>query len=226
MDQIPVKQRGDYVHAGTKATINLIPVVGGALSTLFETVISSPIDKRKEEWLISLAETIEDLCEKVDGLKPESLAKNEEFISICIHASNIALRTHQEEKLKSLLNAVKNTAIGSIGDESKRMIFLRVIDEMTELHLRVLIFLTEIKSFIEALNEKLPSNHYRDWGSAINVWNETYKDIRSNDHILDVIVGDLNRYGFIRIKQFHEARLDSVATKFGMEFCEFINSTS
>lgn len=227
MENYPEKTKGDYLHSTTKGTLNLIPYVGGAVSTLFETVLSSPIDKRKEEWLKSLAATIDELCDTVDGLKIENLAKNDEFVSICIHASNIALRTHQDEKLKRLLNAVRNTATGDIGDESKRLIFLRVIDEMTELHIRVFIFLAEIDQFVKKLNRKQPSNTVSThWGDARNVWDATYSDIKSQDPMLDVIVADLNRYGFIRIKEFHEARLNSVATKFGFEFNEFIKSRS
>lgn len=97
---------------------------------------------------------IDEFCNTVEGLKPENLANNEEFVSICIHASNIALRTHQEEKLKRLLNAVKNSAVYNIANESKRMIFLRVIDELTELHFRVFIFLVDIKKHTENLDAK------------------------------------------------------------------------
>lgn len=226
MDNYPEKKAGDHAHSGAKGALSLVPVIGGALSTLFETVISSPIDKRKEEWLKSLALTINELCETVEGLQPENLAKNEEFVSICIHASNIALRTHQEEKLKRLLNAIKNSATGDIADESKRMIFLRVIDEMTELHIRVFIFLAEIKKFIKDLDARQSPNTSTHWGDARNVWTETYNDINSNDHILDIVVGDLNRYGFVTIKQFHEARLDPTTTRFGAEFNDFITSKS
>ncbi|MCX2781519.1 hypothetical protein OQJ46_00765 [Microbulbifer thermotolerans] len=226
MEEYPEKKSGDYVHSSVKGGLNLVPIVGGALSTLFETVISSPIDKRKEEWLRSLATAINDLCDTVDGLKPENLAENEEFLSICIHASNIALRTHQEEKLERLLNAVKNTATGLVADESKRMIFLRVIDEMTELHIRVFIFLAEIDRFVKELDSRQPPNQTTFWADARNVWEKTYDDIKSNDNILDVIVADLNRYGFVHIKQFHEARLEPVTTKFGRDFVNFIKPRS
>jgi predicted PurR-regulated permease PerM len=226
LEKYPEKEKGDHLYSAAKGTLNLIPYVGGAVSTLFETVLSSPIDKRKEEWLKNLAATIDDLCNTVEGLKLENLANNNEFVSICIYASNIALRTHQDEKLKRILNAVRNSATGAIGDESKRMIFLRVIDEMTELHIRVFIFLAEIERFVKELDSKQPRSHTTNWGDARNVWDETYNDIRSQDHMLNVIVADLNRYGFVRIKEFHEARLDSVATQFGLEFNKFIKSKS
>ncbi len=82
MEKIPSKEKADYIHDATKASLNVIPVVGGALASIFETVFSSPIDKRKEEWLKRSAQTVDELCSKVEGLTPEKLSKDQEFISI------------------------------------------------------------------------------------------------------------------------------------------------
>ncbi|WP_305813063.1 hypothetical protein [Photobacterium leiognathi] len=42
------------------------------MATLFETVFSAPIDKRKEDWLILLASTVDEVCGKVENLTPEN----------------------------------------------------------------------------------------------------------------------------------------------------------
>ncbi|TON46812.1 hypothetical protein CGH56_21945, partial [Vibrio parahaemolyticus] len=72
MEELPQnKEWKDYGRVGVKATLNVIPLAGGALATLFETVFSAPIDKRKEDWLILLASTVDEVCEKVENLTPE-----------------------------------------------------------------------------------------------------------------------------------------------------------
>lgn len=223
MEELPIKEKADHIHDATKAGLNLIPMVGGALASVFETVFSSPIDKRKEDWLKCLAQTVDQLCEKVEGLTPEKLSNNPEFISIYLQASNIAIRTHSEEKLKALNAAVKNSVLLEGMDESKKMIFLRVIDQMTPLHFKVLHFLTFPEIYIKDLDSRQPPNHSTSWGDLRNVWDELFKDIRSSNHLIDIVIVDLKNWGMIHIGKFHEASLNSVGTGFGKEFVGFIN---
>lgn len=222
MEKLPKRGPKDHLHSAAKGGLSCIPIVGGAVAALFETVLSAPIDKRKEQWLLKLAETVDELCSTVDGLSIQSLSENEEFISICIQASNIALRTHHEEKLRRLLNAIRSCVTNPNMDETKRMIFLRILDEMTELHIQTFVFLAETHRFVAELNSRQPPNHPVHWGDARNVWSKFYPDIKSEDPILDVVVNDLHRYGFVFIDKFSHSSLDSVATKLGREFLKFI----
>ncbi|EJG0987555.1 hypothetical protein C4G66_RS11540 [Vibrio parahaemolyticus] len=225
MEELPQnKEWKDYGHAGVKATLSVIPLAGGALATLFETVFSAPIDKRKEDWLILLANTVDEVCEKVENLTPEKLSEHDAFISAYLQASNIAVRTHQEEKIKALNNAVKNTVLNEDIDETLKLMFIRFIDEMTPLHFRILHFLSTPEHYIQKLNTN--PNSYTHWGDLRNVWNKTYTDIGSNAPIIDLIISDLNRFGMVRIKQFHEASLDSVGTSMGQKFIDFIELES
>ncbi|WP_394392188.1 hypothetical protein [Shewanella woodyi] len=165
MEELP-QNKGwkDYGHAGAKATLSVIPLAGGALTTLFETVFSAPIDKRKEDWLILLSNTVDEVCEKVEDLTPEKLSEHDAFISAYLQASNIAVRTHQEEKIKALNNTVLNVDI----DETLKLMFIRFIDEMTPLHFRILHFLSTPEHYIQKLNTN-PNSHTH-WGSLRNVW--------------------------------------------------------
>jgi len=70
MEELPRKSAKDYGHDSVKAGLNIIPFVGGAVAIALETVFSSPIDARKEAWLTDLANIVDDLCHKVDGLTP------------------------------------------------------------------------------------------------------------------------------------------------------------
>jgi len=223
MDEMPTKEKTNYIHDATKAGLNVIPMVGGALASVFETVFSAPIDKRKEEWLKRLAKTVDELCNTVDGLTPEKLSNSPEFISMYLQASNIAIRTHSEEKLKALNAAVKNSVLVESFDESKKMIFLRVIDQMTPLHFKILHFLSFPEVYIQELDRQQPPNQSTHWGDLRNVWDELFKDIRSSNHLIDIAIMDLKTWGLVHVGKFHEASLHSSSTSFGKEFLKFIN---
>ena len=75
---------------------------------------------------------------ETSGLKLEELQKNEEFVSAVMHASQIALRTHQKAKLDALRNAIVNVAKGQAPDEALQNVFLNLVDSFTELHLEIL----------------------------------------------------------------------------------------
>lgn len=226
MEDIPTKELKDYGHDAVKAGLNVVPLVGGALATVFETVFSAPIDKRKEEWLKELAATVDDLCHQVEGLSPETLSKNDLFISAYLQASNIAIRTHHESKLNALKAAVKNTVLLNDYDESKKLIFIRIIDEMTPLHFKVLHFLAIPEGYIAELNKNQGPNVSTHWGDLRNVWDETFKDIRSSDPLIDIVVNDLHRFGFVHIDQFYKASMNSVSTKTGQDFIRFVDGSS
>lgn len=72
------------------------------------------------------------------GFDLESLQANEQFISAVMHASQVALRTHQEAKLQALRNAVLNVAKGQAPEETLQHLFFNFVDSFTEQHLRIL----------------------------------------------------------------------------------------
>lgn len=224
MDDIPERTNSDHLHTATKIGLGFIPVVGGVITTLFETVFSAPIDKRKEEWLRRVAYTVNQLYEKVEGLTPEKLSDNPEFVSVFLQASNIAIRTHNIEKLEALNAAIKNTVLQVDLGESKKIIFLRIVDQMTPLHFKLLHFLTNPEQYVQELNSTLPPNQYTDWGDLRRVWDEMNKDIRSTEPLVEIAVRDLSSWGLIHIKEFHEALLTSVGTSFGRDFSRYVSS--
>jgi mannose-6-phosphate isomerase-like protein (cupin superfamily) len=65
------------------------------------------------------------------GLKLESLQSNEQFVTAVMHASQVALRTHQAGKLDALRNAVLNVAKGQAPDETVQHLFFGFVDSAT-----------------------------------------------------------------------------------------------
>lgn len=127
---------GDSAHALTKAGLSMVPFVGGLAVELFQYVIQPPLEKRREEWMCEIGERLLKLEEQ--GLNLEELQGNEHFVSTVMLASQAALRTHSQEKLAALRNAVINVAEGRSPEETRLHLLLRFVDELSEVHLRIL----------------------------------------------------------------------------------------
>ena len=79
--------------------------------------------------MTSIGEKLNELEENKFDL--EKLKNDENFISVMMNASQMALRTHQEEKLDALRNAILNVAKGEAPDESVQHLFLNFVDFFT-----------------------------------------------------------------------------------------------
>ena len=107
---VPEETPQDVLFSLIKGLVDTTPIIGGVLSELFGYIIRRPIDKRTAKWMVLVSETLHELREK-EGFDIESLSDNEMFITAIVKASQIAQRTHQEEKLLSLRNAVINSCL-------------------------------------------------------------------------------------------------------------------
>jgi len=134
---VPQANNWDRVHALTKGAIGSLPFAGGLASEFFSLVLSPPLQKRMDNWLQNLYDEIQQLKDKNPSFNPEELEKNEQFITTVTEATQIALRTHYQEKLVALKNAVVN----SIFQEEvnyQHSLFLNLIDAFTPLHIQVI----------------------------------------------------------------------------------------
>jgi hypothetical protein len=128
---------GDGPRKLDDTTASIVP--GGA--ELLSTIITPPLEKRRDAWIESIAIALKNLEEKVDGFSFENLSQNEMFVTTVMYASQIAIRNHQQEKLEALRNAVLNTALSRTPEEDLQIMFLSFIDTLTSWHLRILKFL-------------------------------------------------------------------------------------
>jgi hypothetical protein len=103
--EAPKQSKGDVAHSIVKAGLSSVPVIGSAAAELFQNVVQPPLEKRRIQWMDQVGKKLTELEE--NGLKLEELQENEQFISAAMHASQIALRNHQSEKLESLRNALE-----------------------------------------------------------------------------------------------------------------------
>jgi hypothetical protein len=135
---VPIdKTAGDYVYAAVKAGLASIPVGGGAASELFAVVITPPLEKRRDEWMREVGEGLRRL-EQEREIDLAALAENDQFVDIVMSASAAALKTSSQRKREALKNAVLNVASDNSPEESLAQVFVQLVDQFTEWHLKIL----------------------------------------------------------------------------------------
>jgi hypothetical protein len=216
-------QDKDVSHAIIKSSLSFAPIVGGPISEFFSLVIAPPLEQRRDEWLIKIFTRLKKLETEVQGFKIENLAKNEIFISTLLHATQIAIRTHQQEKIEALRNAVVNSAMLRVSDENYQLMFLNIVDRLTPMHLFVL----------HVSNKSGGYGNQHD--SADGSWEEiakldsTIPDISRDRPILMQIINDLTSDGLLTYDvegRYHgplERLSFSTTTELGKKILEFIS---
>lgn len=136
----PEKTNADKSIELAQVAIAAIPFVGGSVNELIH-LLEVPYSRRREKWIESIYSGFIELQEEVEYLNQEYLQQNECFLSTIAQASQIAIRTHQEEKLSALRNAVLNSTLKNSPDEDTQSIYLNLINILTPSHLRLLKFI-------------------------------------------------------------------------------------
>jgi hypothetical protein len=212
--KLPKRSKGDVAHAVAKAGISALPIVGGPAAELFQFVVQPPLDKRRAEWMADVGEKLRSLEER--GLKLEDLQNNPQFISTVMHASTIALRTHQQAKLDALKNAISHVAQRRGPDETMQHLFLDFIDSLTEAHLRIL-------KVFDAPTPPLGLS----MGSLSNVLEHNIPELRGRGDLYDQLWRDLYGRGLVNTESLHGTISGSGlaqrrTTNLGLEFLRFI----
>jgi hypothetical protein len=208
---------GDAAHALAKAGLSAIPVVGGPAVELFQYVVQPPLEKRREAWMADVGQRLKDL--ESQGLKLEDLQNNDEFITAVMHASQLALRTHQTEKLAALRNAVLNVAKGRAPEETIQHLFLDYVDSLTELHLQIL----------KIFQAPAPPPGMTTGGLS-NVLEHNLTELRGRRELYDQLWKDLYSRGLVDTDGLHNTisgmgLAQKRTTGLGDEFLKFISSS-
>lgn len=140
----PAHSKGrELSNTAIEMVVNLVPTVGGALAVALMTGLNHNLNQRRQQWLTELAEMVEDLQEQIDGLEPETLAQNDVFVDAVVTATQMRLRTSQQEKIEALRNAMLNAALPDAPEADIQQLYLELIDRLTPTHLRLLSLLDE-----------------------------------------------------------------------------------
>jgi hypothetical protein len=221
------KSTADIAREVGRAIVSAIPAAGGPIQVVFENVFSAPIEKRKQEWLEKLADVVTELQQRVEGLTPENLAANEVFVTVAMQASQVAIRNHRNEKLEALRNAVLNSGLPNPPEEDEQLIFVRLIDQLTLWHLRVLALLNNPVQWMQQ-NQIV----YPGWGigGVSTVIEHCLPDLRGKRDTYEQLVRDLQAEGLLRQGQYLHVTMtghgmvESRTTDRGKHFIKFITA--
>lgn len=214
---------GDVAHGVVNAGLGSIPIVGSFASELFNLVLTSPVEKRKEIWMIKIFNTLQEVQAKVENFQIENLANNEQFISIMTRASQLAISNHQEEKIEALHNAVINTALNISIDENEKMMFLNMVDNFTPLHIKMIYYFENPK--LRLAENGIVTNYYM--GSAYEPLFSYYPELEQRKDFITLIIKELYRSGIMNTESLGsmmtaDGMTASRLTEYGRRFYTFI----
>ena len=219
------KRAGDIAREVGRAIVSAIPAAGGPIQVVFENVFSAPIEKRKQAWLEELADVVTELQQRVEGLTQENLAANEVFVTVAMQASQVAIRNHQNEKLEALRNAVMNSGLPNPPEEDEQLIFVRLIDQLTPWHLRLLALLNSPVQWMEQNGVAYPG-----WGmgGVSTVIEHCLPDLRGKRDTYEQLVRDLQgdslvgQGQYLHVTMTGHGMIESRTTDRGKRFIKFI----
>jgi hypothetical protein len=221
----PERGIGDAGHAIVKGLVSAIPALGGPAAELFGFVIVPPLEKRRNEWMNTVAQKIKELEEKQAGFKIEALAENQLFLTVVMQATVAAIRNHQQEKLDALQNAVVNTARGINLEENLQLLLLDMIDSLTPLHLKILGYFRDPEKWLKDHGVNLGAV----MGGARVGLEAAFPELRDQREIYDPIVQDLFNRGLLNLDKsgLHTMMTDSGilasrTTELGRKFLTYI----
>ena len=148
----------DDFYNTTKALISIssmiipIPGIGGAINNTLGIVWKSPIEKRRDKWIENIENALIILENKVESQLFKNLINDEEFISLFIQTTLIAIKSHQDEKLKILKNSLVNSYISNISFDIKASL-INKLEKLSPSHLRILKFIESKSEFFYQTND-------------------------------------------------------------------------
>jgi len=221
---VPKETRADDIHRTARALVSAVPVVGGPASELFDRLLAPPIRRRRDAWLSELAEQVASL-QQAGHVSMADLQRDEEFISTVMQASMVAIRNHRQEKLDALRNAVLNTAMGRAPDDTKREMFLALVDRFTTWHMGILRALHDV--------DDDPTEPQRIKTSVTSITDKVVRlmpALQEQRDVAEVAIEDLCQRGLLFWNRAGGAmyirRSDKQVSALGCEFLRFIAEPS
>lgn len=226
--KMPESTRGEMALTVGKIAASFLPVFGGAASEVLGAIVTPLLEKRRKEWFEQIARKLEDLRERVEQVTPESLSHNESFVTTFLHASQTAIRNHQQEKLEALRNAILNAAMPNAPNDDLQLMFLDAIDTLTTWHLRVLAYLDNPRKW--AAEHGIQFLSY-SMGGAATPLEHAFPDLRGRRDFYDLLYNELASRGFLsgnanalNMATTPDGMLASRTTQIGKQFIRFITS--
>lgn len=223
----PKESIGDKAHALAKAGISSVPIPGAGIGAeLFGWLVTPPLQARQQQWMNDVADDLKKLHDQ-KGIDIESLRDDPAFIDTLLNASRIAVATSDEEKRAALRNAILNSATPEAPDVIRRAMYLRLVDQLTTWHIRMLDFFSDPPAWFNR-NNKQPRQFYAT-SNLPQVWAVAYPEMAQQADLSKRIAMQLNAEGLLSISEWMttmsaSGAYDARGTSFGNDLLKFIRS--
>ena len=223
----PKKSAGDVAHTIVKAAVSAAPVVGGPAAELLGLIFGPPLERRREAWLNLLAEAVKEDQSKAAELTPEKLSQDAGFISTGLRATEIAIRTHEQEKLEAPRNAVVNSVLPNSPEDTIEQIFLNYVDALTPWHLKLLAYFDDPTTWANSHGMTFPNPNWYS-GSPAQALETAMPGLAGRRAFYDVIISGLEQRGLLGGGGIHGmvtavGMLAQRTTPLGRQFLSFIS---
>jgi hypothetical protein len=221
----------EIVERAAEAGLGFIPLVGNALAVTFVAALNWRLEERREKWFTQLAEGLEELRERVDGLNLEGLAANDLFVDAVVTATRTVEHTHQAEKIEALRSAVINSVAPGAPDADTQAIMLNLIDRFTPSHLRLLTLWDDPPAWFASHDIPQPAPDAAKFAISRTMAVEAgLSEMRGRPDFYLVIASELASLGLIIASWDGNIQLQAlmgrVTTDFGRQFLRFISPPS
>ncbi len=131
-----------------RTAVSAIPVGGALATSIYDTVKNNCLEKRQKKW----QEALENRISKIEA-SLNDIGNSEIFTTAIIKATEVAMKTSSEEKLKYLANATANSYEGNI-DETRFYLYMGLIERYTARHISIMKeYITPTEKEIDSTNE-------------------------------------------------------------------------
>jgi len=190
---LPKKASGDQLHTSAKVLLSAIPAVGGSFAEIFNALVAPPLEKRREKWFREVTETLNKVAQERQ-VSMEKMFQNEQFLSLLTQSTLVAMRTHQEEKINYLKNAIIRGVDAGKKLYDKYHCFIRLVDDFTVSHIAILVFLQDPKKIVEQQSIKLTEAANYDKARLI------HESIGPFDIPVNFALNEFANYGMLNLK--------------------------
>lgn len=177
------------MEVASEGAIGAVPFLGSLLAATLSALFSATQESRTREWMEEMAEVVQALIDRVEGLEAEDLARNAAFYDAAVAATRTATATSARAKHQALQNALFNVGIGDGLDADKRAIFLRYLDELTPSHIALLRLADDPPAWFETRGLTWPD------GALLGVIKAAFPSWAVDESFIDTLAADLSSRG-------------------------------
>jgi hypothetical protein len=217
----------DHMFQAFLAAASAVPVAGGPLQVLLESIFTQPLEQRRTRWFHELGSVVEEIKKRVDNFDPDTLSSNEAFVTTVAQATRIAMCNHQAEKLQALRNAVLNSGLPGSPSDDEQSIFLNLVDRLTSWHLRILSLLDNPTRWLSEHGKERPSVS----AGTGYLLEYCFPGLHDEKELYEQIVKDLQSSGLLTGGSYmtsmmsNEGLMQSRTAPLGRRFLSFISDS-